>query len=101
MSINCVQTHLDLIRNLSQGTHLIKNSLCLNVLNDNNSVLYRCMCVGGREGGGGGGSSIFRRRSMWLELSHSIHIKAKSEKHIHNMTTIFYLYDCVSFNDLP
>ena len=26
---------------------------------------------------------------------------AKSEKHIHNMATIFYLYGCISFNDLP
>ena len=52
-------------------------------------------------GKGEGASSIFRRRSVWLKLLHSIHIKAKSEKHIHNMTTIFYLYDCISFNDLP
>ena len=27
--------------------------------------------------------------------------KGKSEKHIHNITTIFYLYDWISFNDLP
>ena len=26
------------------------NSLCLNVLNDSNSVLSQCMCVRGREG---------------------------------------------------
>ena len=58
--------------------------------------VFVCVC-----GGGGGASSIFRRRSVWLKLSHSIHIKAKSKKHIHNMTTIFYLYDCISFNDLP
>ena len=77
----------------------MRNSLCLNVLNDSISVLSRCMCVRGR--GGGGASSLFRRRSMWLKLSHSIHIKVKSEKHIHNMTTIFYLYDCISFNDHP
>ena len=38
---------------------------------------------------------------MWLKLLQSIHIKVKSEKHIHNMTKIFNLYDCISFNDLP
>ena len=65
----------------------------MNVLNDSNSVLSQYVCVGGR----GGASSIF----VWLKLSHSIHIKAKYEKHIHNMTTIFYLYDCIIFNDLP
>ena len=59
------------------------------------------VCVSGEGGGGGGGvSSIFRRRTVWLKPLHSIHIKAKSEKHIHNMATIFYLYDCISFNDL-
>ena len=45
---------------------------------------------------GGGGFSIFGRRSVWLKLSHSIHIKTKSEKRIHNMKTIFYLSDCIS-----
>ena len=59
------------------------------------------MCVGGGGGGGGGGSSIFRRRSVWLKPLHSIHLKVESEKHIHNMTMIFYLYDCISLNDLP
>ena len=29
--------------------------MCLNVLNDSNSVLSRCMCVGEMGGGGGGG----------------------------------------------
>ena len=49
MSINCVHMHLDLIRNLTQGTHFIRNSLYLNVLNDSNSVLSRvCVCVEGR-----------------------------------------------------
>ena len=52
-------------------------------------------------GGGGGASSIFRRRIVCMKLLHTIHLKAKSEKHIHNMTTIFYLYDCILFNDLP
>ena len=52
-------------------------------------------------GKGGDASSIFRRRSVWLKISHSIHIKAKSEMHNNNLTTIFYLYDCTSFNDLP
>ena len=68
------------------------------------NVLSRCMCVrekGCGGGGGGGASSIFRRRSVWLKLLHSIHIKAKSEKHIHNMTAIFYSYGCISINDLP
>ena len=78
----------------------MRNSLCLNVLNDNISVLSRCMCVR-RRGGGGGASLLFQRRSVKLKISHSIHTKVKSEKHIHNMTTIFYLYDCISFNDLP
>ena len=50
------------------------------------------MCQG--KGGGGAASSIFRQRSVWLKPLHSIHIKAKSEKHIHNMATIFYLYYC-------
>ena len=80
----------------------MRNSLCLNVLIDSNSVSPRCMCVRGRGGGGGGAaSSIFRRRSVWLKLLHSIHIKAKSEKYIHKIATIFYLNDCISFNDLP
>ena len=56
------------------------------------------VCVSGK--GGGGASSIFGRRTVWLKPLHSIHIKVKSEKHIHNMATIFYLYDCISFNDL-
>ena len=29
---------------------------------------------------------------------HLIHIKAKSEKHTHNMKTIFYSYDYISIN---
>ena len=40
-----INTHLDLIRNLTQGTHVMRNSPCFNVLN---SVLSRCMCVRGR-----------------------------------------------------
>ena len=55
---------------------------------------YLGVCVLG-EGGGGAG---------FLDISTaecSIHIKAKSGKNIHNMTTIFYLFDCISFNDLP
>ena len=50
MPINCAHTHQDLIRNLTQGTHFMRNSLSLNVLNDNIFVLSRCMCV--RERGG-------------------------------------------------
>ena len=68
----------------------MRNSLCLNVLNDSISVLSRCMCVRGMEGGGA--SSLFRRRSVWLKLSYSIHIKVKSEKHIHNMTTCMIVF---------
>ena len=59
------------------------------------------VCGSEKKGGGGAASSIFRRRSVWLKPLHSIHGKAKSEKHILNMTTIFYLYDCISFYDLP
>ena len=62
------------------------------------TMYYLGVCVSGE---GDGASSMFRRRNVWLKLSHSIHIKAKSEKHMYNMTTIFYLYDCISFNDLP
>ena len=75
----------------------MRNSLSLNVLIDSNSVYNLGVCVSG-ERGGGAASSIFRRRSVWLKPLHSIHIKAKSEKHIHNMATIFYLYDCILFN---
>ena len=32
---------------------------------------------------------------------HSYKGQVGTLKHIHNMTTIFYLYDCISFNDLP
>ena len=55
-------------------------------------MYYLGKCVLGERGGGGGASSIFRRQSVWLKLLHSIQIKAKSEKHIHNMTPIFYSY---------
>ena len=55
MPMNCVHTHLDLISNLTKGTHFYENSLCLNVLNNSISVLSRCMCLRGRGGGGGGG----------------------------------------------
>ena len=61
-------------------------------------LYYLGVCVQGKEGGG---SLLFLRRSVWLKLLQSIHIKVKSEKHIHNKTKIFYLYDCISFNDLP
>ena len=63
------------------------------------TLSYLGVCVSGERGGGA--SSIFRRRSVCMKLLHSIHIKAKSEKHIHNMKTIFFVYDCISFNDLP
>ena len=71
--------------------------MCLNVLNDSKCIISVYVCKGKRVGA----SSIFRRRSVWLKLLHSIHIKAKSEKHIHNITTIFYSYGCISINDLP
>ena len=77
----------------------MRNSMCLNVLNDSNSVLSRCMCVRGR--GRGEGLLDITTAECVVETLHSIHLKAKYEKHIHNMTTIFYLYDCTSFNDLP
>ena len=64
------------------------------------TLYYLGVCVLGR-GGGRVASSIFRRRSVWPKLLHFIHIKAESDKHIDNMTTIFYLYDCISFNNLP
>ena len=51
MPINCVHTHLDLIRNLTQVTHFCEKFAVLNVLNDSNSVLSRCMCVRGMGGG--------------------------------------------------
>ena len=76
----------------------MRNSLCLNVLIDSNSIISVYVCRGKGEGTA---ASIFRRPSVWLKPLHSIQIKAKSEKHIHNMGTIFYLYDCISFNDLP
>ena len=55
-------------------------------------LFYLGVCVSGK-----GGDIL----DISLKLSHSIHIKAKSEKHIHYMTTIFYLYDCISFSDFP
>ena len=56
---------------------------------------------GGGGGGGGGGVRDISTAECVVKPLHSIHIKAKSEKHIHNMATLFYLYDCISFNDLP
>ena len=44
MPINCVHTHLDLIRNLIQFTHFRRNSLCLNVLNDSNCIISVYVC---------------------------------------------------------
>ena len=91
MPINCVHTHLDLIRNLTQGTHFYEKFAVFELT----VTLYNLgVCVSG-EGGGGASFSVFRRRSVWLKPLHSIHIKAMSEKHIHNMATIFYLYDCI------
>ena len=63
-----------------------------NTNTNSNTLYYLGVCVLGE---GGGAFSIFRRRSVWLKLLHSIHLKAKSEKHIHNSTTIFYFYDCI------
>ena len=70
----------------------MRNSLCLNVLNG--SILSRCMCVNGK-----GGFLIISTAECVVE-TFTLY-SYKSEKHIHNMTTIFYLYDCISFNDLP
>ena len=55
------------------------------------------VCKGKR----GGGVLVISTAAIWLKLLQSIHIKVKSEKNIHNKTKIFYLYDCISFNDLP
>ena len=55
------------------------------------------VCKGKR----GGGVLVISTAECVVELLQSIHIKVKSEKHMHNMTKIFYLYDCISFNDLP
>lgn len=46
----------------------------------------------------GEASSVFRQWSVWLKLLLSIHIEAKSEKHIHNMKTIS-LFEKLYFND--
>ena len=64
------------------------------------TLYYLGVCV---SGGGGWGFLDMSTAECVLKLSHSIHtcVKAKSEKHIHNMTPIFYLYDCISFNDFP
>ena len=76
----------------------MRKSLCLNVLIDSVTLYNLGVCVSGERVGV---SLIFRRRSVWLKSLDSIHIKAKSEKQIYNMATIFHLYDCISFNDLP
>ena len=52
------------------------------------------VCVGG--GGWGWGFLDISTAECVVETF----IKAKAEKHIHNMATIFYLYDCISLNDL-
>ena len=52
-------------------------------------------------GEGGWGFIDISTVECMVEILHSIDLKAKSEKHIHNMTTIFYFYDCISLNDLP
>ena len=65
------------------------------------TLCYLGVCVSGERGVPryfDGGVCV---RGVCMKLLHSIHIKAKSEKHIHNMTTIFCLYDSISLNDLP
>ena len=42
------------------------------------SMYFLGVCVLGK----GEASSIFRRRSVWLKILRSIHIKAESEKHM-------------------
>ena len=96
MPINCVHTHPDLNRNLTQGTHFYEKFAIFECCKWQYICIISVYVCKGK-----GGSSLFRRRSVWLKLLQSIHIKVKSEKHIHNMTKIFYLYDCISFNDLP
>ena len=83
MPMNYVHTHQDLIRNLTQGTHFMRYSLCFNVLN---SVLYRYMCVRGR---GRGFLEISTAECVVETFLHFFHLKAKSEKHIHNNDVLF------------
>ena len=61
------------------------------------TLYYLGMCVRGK----GGGFLDISTAECVYETFTLHYLKAKSEKHIHNMTTIFYLYDCILFNDLP
>ena len=66
------------------------------------TLYYLGVCVSGERGGGGRwGLLDISTAECVVKLLHSIHLKANSEKHIHNMTTIFNFYDRISFNDLP
>ena len=47
----------------------------MNVPNDSVTLYYLGVCASGE---GRGASLIFRRKSMWLKIVHSNHIKAKS-----------------------
>ena len=69
------------------------------------TLYYIGVCLSGDSGCECGGELGFFDISTaeFVVESFTLHSynKAKSEKHIHNMTTIFYLYDCIAFNDLP
>ena len=64
------------------------------------TLYYLGVCVLGEWGVGGSFLDISTAECVLKRLP-SIHIKTKSEKYIPNMTTIFYLYDCISFSNLP
>ena len=62
------------------------------------TLYYLGVCVSGE---GVGWGFLDMSTAECVVETFTLHIKAKSEKHTNNMTTIFYLYDCISFNDLP
>ena len=66
------------------------------------TLYYLEVCVSREGGGGGGGGFLDISMAECLVETFTLHsYKCQSEKHIHNMATIFYLYDCISNNDLP
>ena len=63
------------------------------------TLYYLGVCVLGEWGVGG--LPRYFDGGVCVKRLPSIHIKTKSEKSIPKMTTIFYLYDCISFSNLP